>query len=74
MTIEETFKDFSKKVNEHTKSFIVVTLNHNGSAEAMLAGNDLDLAWLAKIVDIRLTSMIETKLVKGSDHAPLRSV
>ena len=60
-TIQDVFKEYSAKINENTRTFILAFVNHNGDGEVTMAGQDLDIAWLDKLIDIRVTELIQAK-------------
>jgi len=60
-TIEALFKEHSFKITEHTRSFILGFINHNGETEVVIAGQDLDATWIAKLIEMRLNELIAAK-------------
>jgi hypothetical protein len=61
--LQSIFKEHSAKFTEHTRTFILAFINHNGEAEVTMAGQDLDIAWLAKLIDMRLNELIAAKKI-----------
>lgn len=65
LTVDEKFHAYIvPKIDKNTRTVIVLTMNHNGSCEVTMDGQDLDLVWLLKLADHRLGEMIQLKKVK----------
>ena len=65
LTVDEKFHAYTvPKIDKNTRTVIVATMNHNGSCEVTMDGQDLDIAWLLKLADHRLNELLQTKKVK----------
>lgn len=60
-TVQDAFKEHSVKVNENTRTFILGFINHNGESEVTMAGQDLDIAWISKLIEMRISELIMSK-------------
>ena len=61
-TIGEQFRaEVAPLVNEHTRTYIVATINHNGESQVIMNGADLDFPWLLKLAEFRFSDLLRGK-------------
>lgn len=64
LKISETFQtQVAPKIDKNTRTVITAWMNHNGECEVFMSGQDIDMAWILKLIELRFQSVINSKLV-----------
>lgn len=62
--VGELFHDMiAPTIDQNTRTYIVLSINHNNESKVQMNGNDLDFPWLLKLADTRLAELIVSKKV-----------